>query len=70
MEGSSEEWCLLEISQSSNISPQADVVQSLNEEGGPTANSSHKSTRIWAGKRIIILFKSDTLFGDAAFQNS
>lgn len=59
----------LEIGQSSNINPQADVVQSLNEESGPMANSSHKNTRIWAVKRIIILCKSDTLFGDAAFQN-
>lgn len=35
----------------SNINPQADVVQSLNEESGLTANSKCKNTRIWALKK-------------------
>lgn len=49
--------------------PQADVVQSLNEESGSPANSSSKNNGIWAVKNPIILFKSDMLFGYAAFQN-
>lgn len=52
----------------SNIS-QADVVQSLNNEDGSTANSSSENTRIWAVKTVIILFKLDMLFDNADVQN-
>lgn len=52
----------------SNIS-QADVVQSLNNENGSTANSSSENTRVWAVKTVIILFKLDMLFDNADVQN-
>lgn len=55
--------------ESSNINPQADAVQSLNEESGSTAISSNKNSRIWEVKAITILFKSDMLFGGADSQN-
>lgn len=53
----------------SNIISQADVVQSLNNENGSTADSSSENTRVWAVKTVIILFKLDMLFDNADVQN-